>query len=140
MVAMSRTAWIAGGLIARLLMIAFLAMTVQLTVNNQTKFKYEDDFYKLESYSYTVAVASIGMAGSLLQIPVSVYLLCKSKRMTPSALVLDISMYADVDFIHYYNKAFYPVVFLLAGMVLSMAATVASARLRARAANEDADV
>ncbi|KAF8693503.1 hypothetical protein HU200_038900 [Digitaria exilis] len=88
MVAMSRTAWIAGGLIARLLMIAFLAMTVQLTVNNQTKFKYEDDFYKLESYSY----------------------------------------------------AFYPVVFLLAGMVLSMAATVASARLRARAANEDADV
>ncbi|KAF8653093.1 hypothetical protein HU200_062534 [Digitaria exilis] len=180
MVTLSRTAWIAGGLVARLLMIAFLAMTVQLTVNNQTKFKYEDDFYKLESYSYTVAVASIGMAGSLLQIPVSVYLLCKSKRMTPSTLVLDISMYADVvmvtvllatgvgagfgatvdalrfvraphtswtggdvvkqDFIHYYNKAFYPVVFLLTGMVLSMAATVASARLRARAANEDADV
>lgn len=44
------------------------------------------------------------------------------------------------DFTRYYNKAFYPVVLLLAGMVLSMAATVASARLRARAANANADV
>jgi uncharacterized BrkB/YihY/UPF0761 family membrane protein len=42
------------------------------------------------------------------------------------------------DLIRYYNKAFLPVVFLLVGMVLSMAATVVSARLRARAvANDD---
>lgn len=52
MVALSRTAWIAGSLVARLLMIAFLAMSVQLTVTNKTRLKYEDDFYKLESYSY----------------------------------------------------------------------------------------
>lgn len=36
------------------------------------------------------------MAGGVLQVPVAVYLLCKSKRMTPSALVLDISLCADV--------------------------------------------
>jgi hypothetical protein len=45
------------------------------------------------------------------------------------------------DLIDYYNKAIVPVVFLLVGMVLSMAATVVSARLRARAtADVDADV
>ncbi|RLN08175.1 CASP-like protein 4D1 [Panicum miliaceum] len=36
------------------------------------------------------------------------------------------------------RKAYVPVVFLLVGMVLSTAATVASARLRARAADDDA--
>jgi hypothetical protein len=41
-------------------------------------------------------VAVIAMAGGVLQVPVAVYLLCKSKRMTPSALVLDISLCADV--------------------------------------------
>ncbi|RCV06917.1 hypothetical protein SETIT_1G202200v2 [Setaria italica] len=172
--ALSRAAWIAAGLGARLLMVAVLAMTVQLTLANHTRRSYEDDFYKLQSYSYTVAAAVIGMAGSALQVPVAVYLLCRSKRMTPSALVLDASMYADVvvtvllasgvgagfgatidalryvrhvtwwdgdatkqDLIRYYDKAFLPVVFLLVGMVLSMAATVVSARLRARTANDD---
>ena len=40
------------------------------------------------------------------------------------------------DLIDYYNKAIVPVVFLLLGTVLSMAATVVSARLRARATDE----
>ncbi|CAL5057602.1 unnamed protein product [Urochloa decumbens] len=173
----SRAAWVGGVLVSRLLMVAVLVAAVLLTVNNDTKRKYADDFYKLESYSYTVAAAAIGMAGCALQVPVAVYLLCKSKRTTPSTLVLDVSMHLDVvvtvmlatgvgagfgatvdalryvrhsklpddetkqDFIRYYNKAFYPAVLLLAGMVLSMAATVVSARLRARAANGDvADV
>ncbi|CAL4887199.1 unnamed protein product [Urochloa decumbens] len=169
----SRAAWVGGGLVSRLLMVAVLVAAVLLTVNNDTKRKYADDIYKLESYSYTVAAAAIGMAGCVLQVPVAVYLLCKSKRTTPSPLVLDVSMHLDVvvtvvlatgvgagfgatvdalryvrhstwpndetkqDFIRYYNKAFYPAIFLLAGMVLSMAATVVSARLRARAANGD---
>ena len=41
------------------------------------------------------------------------------------------------DLIRYYGKAYVPVIFLLVGMVLSVAATVVSARLRARAANDD---
>ena len=36
------------------------------------------------------------MASGVLQIPVAVYLLCKSKRMTPSSLILDFSVCADV--------------------------------------------
>jgi hypothetical protein len=94
--ALSRTAWIVAGLGARLLMIAVLAMTVQLTVANHTRRTYDDDFYKLQSYSYAVAAAVIGIASCALQVPVAVYLLCRSKRVTPSALVLDASMYADV--------------------------------------------
>lgn len=43
-----------------------------------------------------MAVAVIAMAAGVLQIPVSVYLLCMSKRVTPSALILDISLCADV--------------------------------------------
>ena len=42
------------------------------------------------------------------------------------------------DLIDYYNKATVPVVFLLVGMVLSMAATVVSARLWARPTNDAA--
>ena len=91
-----RTAWVAAGLGARLLMIAFLAAAVQLTLANQTRQRYADDFYKLQIYSYTVATAVIGMAGAALQVPVAVYLLCRSKRMAPSALVLDVSMCTDV--------------------------------------------
>ena len=91
-----RTAWVGAGLGARLLMIAFLAAAVQLTLANQTRRRYADDFYKLQSYSYTVATAVIGMAGAALQVPVAVYLLCRSKRMAPSALVLDVSMCTDV--------------------------------------------
>ena len=91
-----RTAWVAAGLGARLLMIAFLAAAVQLTLANQTRRRYADDFYKLQIYSYTVATAVIGMAGAALQVPVAVYRLCRSKRMAPSALVLDVSMCTDV--------------------------------------------
>lgn len=43
-------------------------------------------------------------------------------------------------YIDYYGKAYLPLAFLLAGMVLSMAATVVSARLRARAANDVPEV
>ncbi|AQK71877.1 uncharacterized protein [Zea mays] len=174
--ALSRKAWIAAGIGARLLMIAALAVSVPLTVHNHTKRDYgSDDFYKLQSYSYAVAVAVIAMAAGVLQIPVSVYLLCMSKRVTPSALILDISLCADVvvtvllasgvgagfgatndalryvhhvrwddagvkdDLVDYYNKATVPVVFLLLGTVLSMAATVVSARLRARATDDHTD-
>lgn len=38
--------------------------------------------------------------------------------------------------INYFNRAIIPVVFLLVGMVLSICATVVSARLRARATND----
>ncbi|WVZ74959.1 hypothetical protein U9M48_023072 [Paspalum notatum var. saurae] len=176
--ALSQTAWMAAGLGARLLMIAFLAMTVQLALANHTRLTYSDDWCKLPSYTYMVAAAVIGMACSvLLQLPVAVYLLFKSKRTTPSALLLDISLSADMvatvllasgvgagfgatdaalrytrymtwdddgetrkDLIDYYDKAELPAVFLLIGMVLSMAATVASTRLRARATNDHADL
>jgi hypothetical protein len=47
-----------------------------------------------------VASAIIGLAGSVLQIPVALYLLCKSKRMTTSAMILDISMGADMVRMH----------------------------------------
>ena len=77
-------------------MVAVLAATVQLTFANQTRRRYADGFYKLQSYSYTVTAAVIGMAGAALQVPVAVYLLCRSKRMVPSALVLDVIMYTDV--------------------------------------------
>ena len=45
---------------------------------------------------YAVVAAVVGMAGSVLQIPVAVYLLCRSKRMTSRSLILDVSMYADI--------------------------------------------
>jgi hypothetical protein len=50
--ALPRKAWIAAGLGARLLMIAFLAMTMQLTRANHTRLSYKDDYYKLQSYTY----------------------------------------------------------------------------------------
>ena len=45
---------------------------------------------------YAVVAAVVGMAGSVLLIPVAVYLLCRSKRMTSRSLILDVSMYADI--------------------------------------------
>jgi len=50
--ALSRKAWIAAGMGARLLMIVVLAVSVPLTVHNHTKRDYDTDFYKLQSYSY----------------------------------------------------------------------------------------
>lgn len=47
-------------------------------------------------YRYVVASGLVGSAGSLLQIPAAIYLLCKSSRMMPSVIILDISMYADI--------------------------------------------
>nr|XP_051211557.1 CASP-like protein 4D1 [Lolium perenne] len=96
--AMSRwTAWVAAGLLARLLMIAVLLMSVRFVLANHTEVELINiDYYKLQSYSYVVASAIIGLAGSVLQIPVALYLLCKSKRMTTSAMILDISMGADM--------------------------------------------
>ncbi|KAK3158242.1 hypothetical protein QOZ80_2AG0134610 [Eleusine coracana subsp. coracana] len=96
--ALSQKAWVAAGLVARLLMIAVLAMSVQLRYSNHTRFDYSDrhNYQQLQSYTYAVAAALIGLAASALQVPASVYLLCKSKRTTPSLLVLDATMYADV--------------------------------------------
>ncbi|KAF8693504.1 hypothetical protein HU200_038901 [Digitaria exilis] len=200
--ALSRTAWIGAGVGVRLLMIAVLIITVKVTIANENKYSWDgvaDGFFKLRSYSYVpvyllhttlkaliltvmlrsaymIAASVMGVAGNLLQIPVAFYLLLKSKRMTPSALILDISMYADVvitgvlatsvgagfgatvdllwyvdhvvftdgdttrkKYADYYSKAYVPLAFLVVGMVLSMAATVVSARLRARAANHVPD-
>nr|CAB3450109.1 unnamed protein product [Digitaria exilis] len=177
--ALSRTAWIGAGVGVRLLMIAVLIITVKVTIANENKYSWDgvaDGFFKLRSYSYMIAASVMGVAGNLLQIPVAFYLLLKSKRMTPSALILDISMYADVvitgvlatsvgagfgatvdllwyvdhvvftdgdttrkKYADYYSKAYVPLAFLVVGMVLSMAATVVSARLRARAANHVPD-
>ncbi|KAI5016917.1 hypothetical protein ZWY2020_037295 [Hordeum vulgare] len=170
-----RTGWIAAGLLARLLTMAVLLMSVRFVLANYVHWDYAQDNYKLQSYTYVVASAVVGTAGSLLQIPVAMYLLCKSKRAIPSAIILDISMHADIlisvvlasgvgagfgatndvlryvragdweregkqqeqqALINYLNRAFIPVVFLLVGMVLSICATVVSARLRARATND----
>ncbi|XP_066320466.1 CASP-like protein 4D1 [Miscanthus floridulus] len=96
--ALSRMAWIAAGLLARLLMIAVLAMTVQSRFANRVHYDFKAAGYNndLQSYTYVVVAAVVGMAGSVLQIPVAVYLLCRSKRMTPRSLILDVSMYADI--------------------------------------------
>ncbi|KAI5016914.1 hypothetical protein ZWY2020_037292 [Hordeum vulgare] len=168
-----RTGWIAAGLIARLLTMAVLLMSVRFVLANYVHWDYAQDNYKLQSYTYVVASAVVGTAGSLLQIPVAMYLLCKSKRAIPSAMILDISMHADIvisvvlasgvgagfgatndvlryvrttkwegkqqaeqALVNYLNRAIIAVVFLLVGMVLSMCATVVSARLRARATND----
>ncbi|TVU29615.1 hypothetical protein EJB05_21190, partial [Eragrostis curvula] len=99
--ALSQKTWVAAGLGARLLMLAFLAMALQLTYNNLhngTRLDYSNwhNCNKLKSYTYAMVAAGVGMAGGLLQVPIAVYLLCKSKRMAPSVLVLDISMYTDI--------------------------------------------
>ena len=49
-------------------------------------------------------MAVIARAGGMLQIPVAIYLLCKSNRMTPSALILDISVCADVVSPHFITR------------------------------------
>ncbi|TVU19123.1 hypothetical protein EJB05_35257 [Eragrostis curvula] len=176
--ALSRKAWVAAVLCARLLMVAFLAMSVELKYANHTRLDYSswDNYYQLQSYTYAVAAAVIGMVGNALQIPVAVYLLCTSKRTPPSVLALDISMYTDIvvttvlasgvgagfgatkdalqiikhgvdwtnekngsrdDLIRFFNKGNVAISLLLVGMVLSVFTTVASARLRARATNDD---
>ncbi|TVU29616.1 hypothetical protein EJB05_21191, partial [Eragrostis curvula] len=96
--ALSRRTWVAAGLGVRLLMLAFLAMAVQLTVSNHTRLDYSSwhNYNQLQSYTYAIVAAGVGMAANLLQIPVAVYLICKSKRMGTSVLVLDISMYTDI--------------------------------------------
>ncbi|TVU29613.1 hypothetical protein EJB05_21188, partial [Eragrostis curvula] len=99
--ALSQKTWVAACLGVRLLMLAFLAMALQLTYNNLhngTRLDYSSwhNCNKLKSYTYAMVAAGVGMAGALLQVPIAVYLLCKSKRMAPSVLVLDISMYTDI--------------------------------------------
>ncbi|KAF6982173.1 hypothetical protein CFC21_000596 [Triticum aestivum] len=168
-----RTGWIAAGLLARLLMMAVLLMSVRFVLANYIHWDHTQGVYKLQSYTYVVASAVVGTAGSVLQIPVAIYLLCKSKRAIPSAMILDISMHANIAIslvlasgvgagfgatndvmryvragewdgrqeekqaiVNYLNRAIIPVVFLLVGMVLSICATVVSARLRARATND----
>ncbi|KAL6899259.1 hypothetical protein ACP4OV_005917 [Aristida adscensionis] len=96
---LSWTALVAAGLGARVLMIAVLAMSVLImNANRSTKYDYQSAGYniKLQSYSYAVAAAVFGMAGSLLQILVPVYLFCTGKRRMLSILILNISMYTDI--------------------------------------------
>jgi hypothetical protein len=52
--AMSRwTAWVAAGLLARLLMIAVLLMSVRFVLANHTEVELINiGYYKLQSYSY----------------------------------------------------------------------------------------
>ncbi|OQU85172.1 hypothetical protein SORBI_3004G185400 [Sorghum bicolor] len=174
--ALSRKAWIAGGMGARLLMIAVLAVSVPLTVHNHTKRDYDTDFYKLQSYSYTVGDGDgrrRRAADPRRRLPPLQEQPDDAQRPHPRhhSLCADVVVTALLasgvgagfgatddalryvhhvrwddtrtkdDLIDYYNKAIVPVVFLLVGMVLSMAATVVSARLRARAtADVDADV
>ncbi|KAG0533490.1 hypothetical protein BDA96_04G197300 [Sorghum bicolor] len=89
--ALSRSAWIAAGVVARLLMIGVLAMAVQSRFANRTRYDFKAVGYNtdLQSYTYAVVASVVGMAGSVLQIPVAVYLLCRGKRMTSSSLILD---------------------------------------------------
>lgn len=56
--ALSRTAWIAGGLVARLLMIAVLAMAVQSRYANKAHYDFKDAGYnnELQSYTYVYTV------------------------------------------------------------------------------------
>ncbi|KAM0844160.1 hypothetical protein ACQ4PT_057251 [Festuca glaucescens] len=97
-----RTMWISSGLLARLLMMAVLLMSVRFILDN--RLIYEDDVdysgnlgvFKLQSHTYVVASAIVGTAGNLLQIPVAIYMQCKSKKTTPSAMILDTSMHADI--------------------------------------------
>ena len=47
------TAWVAAGLLARLLMIAVLLMSVRFVLANQPDVELHGiDYYKLRSYSY----------------------------------------------------------------------------------------
>ncbi|WVZ74962.1 hypothetical protein U9M48_023075 [Paspalum notatum var. saurae] len=115
----SRTAWIGVGLGARLLMVAVLVAAVVRTRANHTRQSYDGDLMQqLQSYTIDgdcvtaaciyrmcgfqrhmmVATAATGVVGSVLQVPVAVYLLRKSRRrlMSPaSALILDISSWTD---------------------------------------------
>ncbi|KAL6899262.1 hypothetical protein ACP4OV_005920 [Aristida adscensionis] len=95
--ALSRPAWIAVGLVARVLMVAVLVVSVHLMYTNHVNRIYDSSaYYDLKSYKYAVAAAIVGAAGGVAQIPIAVYLLFKSKRMTPSSLILGTSMYTDM--------------------------------------------
>ncbi|PUZ76181.1 LOW QUALITY PROTEIN: hypothetical protein GQ55_1G269500 [Panicum hallii var. hallii] len=147
--ALSRRAWVAAGLAARLLMLAVLAMSLQSRFSNKVHYDFKSVGYNNELHSYT-------------------------KRMTPSTLILDASTYADIvvtavlasgvgagfgatgDLLYYIEHACSPwnddatqdltryfrehrhcIGFLLIGMVLSLCATVVSVRLRVRASDDD---
>lgn len=60
--ALSRTAWIAGGLVARLLLIAVLALTVQSRFSNRTYYDFKAAGYNNDLQSYTYVVVSAGAA------------------------------------------------------------------------------
>ncbi|CAL5021354.1 unnamed protein product [Urochloa decumbens] len=164
-------AWVAVGLVARLLMVAALASSVRLRLGNS----HDGDGYRyrygnggspeLQSYTYAAATAAAAaLATVLLQLPLAVYVLCGGE---PRAGFLDASVYADLaasvalasgvgagfgatndarrmadgvlagdkgDLEAYYDRGAVAVVVLLVGMVLSLCASVASARVRVRAA------
>ena len=58
--ALSRTTWIAAGLLARLLMIAVLAMTVQSRFANRVHYDFKAAGYNNDLQSYTYVYVSAG--------------------------------------------------------------------------------
>ncbi|CAN6278917.1 unnamed protein product [Urochloa humidicola] len=172
-------AWVAVGLVTRLLMVAVLAFSVRLKyANNHVVgggYRYSNGgALELQSYTYAAATAgAAALAALLLQLPLAAYHLCKLVglgKKEPRAGFLDAGMYADLaatvalasgvdagfgatndarrmadgvlvggggekwDLDAYYDRGAVAVVVLLVGMVLSMCASVVSARVRVRAA------
>jgi len=70
----SRTAWIAAGIGARLLMIAALAMTVQRMLAIHPHLRYIDDKYKLSSYTYVALPAIVVPPSSFVGSPSAGYI------------------------------------------------------------------
>ena len=97
--ALSQKAWVAAGLVARLLMAGFLAAFVFLKYANHVGGDGGGGSpYELQSYAYAVVAAgAAALAAVLLQAPVAAYLLCRGGRGgPPSAAALDASVFADM--------------------------------------------
>ncbi|KAF8653092.1 hypothetical protein HU200_062533 [Digitaria exilis] len=163
--ALSRTAWIAAGVGVRLLMIAVLIITVKVTIANENKYSWDgvaDGFFKLRSYSYVPVPTPPPQSRTLsnLYAYISSVFVHRCPAVITGVLAtsvgagfgatVDLLWYVDhvvftdgdttrKKYADYYSKAYVPLAFLVVGMVLSMAATVVSARLRARAANHVPD-
>jgi hypothetical protein len=97
--ALSQKAWVAAGLVARLLMAGFLAAFVFLKYANHVGGDGGGGSpYELQSYAYAVVAAgAAALAAVLLQAPVAAYLLCRGGRGgPPSAAALDARVCADM--------------------------------------------
>ncbi|XBJ07313.1 hypothetical protein VPH35_012860 [Triticum aestivum] len=126
-----QTGWIAAGLLARLLMVAVLLMSVRFVLSNYIHWDHTQGIYKLQSYTY-VFLSSCWQAGSAA----AGFGATNDVLRYVRASKWEGRQQEEQALINYYNRAIVPVVFLLVGMVLSICATVVSARLRARAIND----